>query len=101
MGKNLGLDVLFWLIYLLLIVYIIGKIVGFVGASENVEILFLIILAAIIGIIYSGSKANSNIMDHRTIFLKKNLEKMSEGHKNLDKRISTLENHKLLKTWKK
>ena len=84
-------DIIFWTAMAVLILYIIAKLTGLINTPEWVNLIPLISLVFIIGAFYQRVISFMTVMNHRTAYLKNNLDKVSSKLDNQEKRVLSLE----------
>ncbi len=94
-------DVIIWISLIVLILYIIGKLTGFINTPEWINLMPIITLVFFAGAFYQKVLSFTNQMYVRTDYLKNNIDKVNtniiEIKKDLsqqEKRISSLEKRK-------
>lgn len=79
---------------IILILYIIGKITGIINTPEWVDLIPIITLVFMVGVFYQKVAGFMETMYNRTLYLKNNVDKISDKITEHDKRLSYLENKK-------
>ena len=91
MRKISFLDILFWILLLIALGYVIGKLTGLISSPEWLELLPIISIIFAAGIAYRRLIFFIQTMDRRTNYLKIHLGKIEEKQAESDKKLFSLE----------
>lgn len=81
-------DVIIWISLIILILYVIAKLTGFINTPEWINLIPIITLIFFAGAFYQKIIAFIDKMLVRTDYFKKNIDKLIEKDIELDKKVS-------------